>query len=217
MTNKPTLAIFDFCGTLINMQTADPFVRGLSKSCYSIRRGALELARKALRKAGMLRGGGNKTFILRQVAGIEVKSAMEFSAKFLNTTLLPNENATVVKKIDWHKKRGDEVVIVSAGYECYIGLWAKHHGIDKIAATRLEQDNGILTGRILNKDCLGTEKVRRLSELLQLSSFDLPNSYVYTDSISDAPLLELVGNKVVIDSGQDVKWSKEMGCEVLPV
>lgn len=48
------------------------------------------------------------------------------------------------------------------------------------------------------------EKVNRLSELLDLLSFYLQNLYAYSDCVSDLPLLTLVGNRAVIDSGEDV-------------
>lgn len=215
MSDKPVLAIFDFCGTLINIQTADPFIIGLCKRHPSHKRRSLELIRKLMLKTGVLRGRKSKTFLLKQAAGIRIDAVMDYSEKYLNETLLSNENVPVVRRMKRHKERGDKIVIVSAGYECYIGLYAKHYGIPDIVTTRLEEKKGALTGNILNKDCIGTEKVRRLCEAMDLSSFDMKKSYAYTDHISDIPLLELVGNRVVVSCGRNTDWSKAMGCELL--
>jgi len=118
MSEKPVLAIFDFCGTLINMQTADPFIIGLSKRYPSLRRRSLELIRKLILKTGVLRGQKSKTFLLKQAAGIHIDAVMDYSEKYLNETLLTNENIPVVRRMKRHKERGDKIVRESTCYEC---------------------------------------------------------------------------------------------------
>lgn len=217
MYEKPILAIFDFCGTLINFQTADPFIKGLSKKHSSPQRRVMEAARKFLFKTGIINGKQNKQLLLQQAAGIHTDSARKHSRRYLYEKLLPNENSKIVERMKEHIKQKDCVVIASAGYETYIRLYANHYNIEKVAATNLEKKQDWLTGKILGKDCIGEEKTRRLAEIVDLSSFDLQNSYAYTDHMSDIPLLELVGNKVVVDYGQDTYWCKELGCEIVSV
>ena len=86
-----------------------------------------------------------------------------------------------------------------------------------LSATRLEEKARVLTGKILKKDCIGEEKPRRLSKLMDLSSFDLKNSYAYGDHALDAPLLKLVGNRIVVDYGQNTDWHKTIGGKLLLV
>lgn len=215
MTNKSILAIFDFCGTLINMQTANPFILGLARQYPSLKRLALEIVRISLLKTGKLRGKTHKKFLLKQASGIHCNTVTNYAHRYLHEMLLPNENMSIVRKMKEHKELGHYVVIVSAGYENYISAYAKYHGIPNFAATKLEEKNSVLTGKILKNDCIGKEKLRRLSELLDLSSFNLQNSYAYSDHISDVPLLELVGNRMVIESGQDMSWCKDIRGKIL--
>ncbi len=217
MPEKPVLALFDFCGTLINMQTANPFIMGLLKSRPSVKNRVREVARKLLKKYGMINGEQSKRLLVKQAAGIPLDFVTDYAGQYLRDILLKKENPTVVGRMEKHKERGDKVVIVSAGYENYIRLYAGHYGIDDVAATKLEEKDGVLTGKILKKDCIGEEKPRRLSKLMDLSSFDLKNSYAYGDHIFDAPLLELVGNRIVIDYGQNTDWHKTIGGKLLPV
>ena len=51
------------------------------------------------------------------------------------------------------------------------------------------------------KNCKGEEKVRRLKTVLKEKNIeaDFKNSYMFSDSLSDKPLLDLVGNPYLIN------------------
>jgi phosphoserine phosphatase len=53
---------------------------------------------------------------------------------------------------------------------------------------------------------LGLEKVNQLKQL-DLNSYDLKNSYVYSDDQSDQPLFDLVGNKILVKNKQNTNWA----------
>ena len=50
-------------------------------------------------------------------------------------------------------------------------------------------------------NCKGQEKVRRLKAVLKEKNIeaDFKNSYMFSDSLSDKPLLDLVGNPYLIN------------------
>ena len=54
---------------------------------------------------------------------------------------------------------------------------------------------------MVGENCKGKEKVRRLKEYLQEHNIevDYKNSYMFSDSLSDKPLLDLVGNGYLIN------------------
>ena len=86
-----------------------------------------------------------------------------------------------------HKVRGDKTVIISASIENWIKPWADKEGIDLVISTQIEVDNGLLTGRLLSKNCYGQEKVDRL-----LAEFPNRNEYhlvAYGDSCGDRELI----------------------------
>ena len=74
----------------------------------------------------------NKNLLVKQVAGIPLSSVADYAEQYLRDILLKKENSTVVGRMKEHKRRGDRVVIVSAGYENYIRLYARHYGIDYV-------------------------------------------------------------------------------------
>ena len=110
--------------------------------------------------------------------------ASEYSLKHIDTILRPK----AMKKIEWHKKQGHKIVVVSASLECWLKPWCDKHGLDLIA-TKPEIKDGIITGKFLTKNCCGIEKARRVHETYNLSDYD--RVYAYGDSRGDKELLEL--------------------------
>lgn len=76
-----------------------------------------------------------------------------------------------------------------------------------MVATELETLEGKFTGKMLGKDCMRKHKVTKMKKMLDLSAYDLKNSFVYSDSLSDRPLFNLVGNKMFVlsNSNKDIQ------------
>ena len=92
------------------------------------------------------------------------------------------------ERLDWHRRRGDTVVVVSASPECWLKAWCREKGI-LLIATKLEVKKGRVSGRFLTKVCSGQEKIRRIEESLNLSDFDY--IYAYGDTPGDKPMLAM--------------------------
>ncbi len=97
-----------------------------------------------------------------------------------------------MQKIQWHQQQGDEIVIVSASIKCWLQPWCDKQGIDLIA-TELEFRNGKVSGLLKTKNCYGKEKVKRIKEKYNISTFDC--IYAYGDSRGDKEMLELANEK----------------------
>lgn len=85
-----------------------------------------------------------------------------------------------------------KIVIVSASISNYLKPWCEEMGFDLIC-TELEVKNGKLTGRFSTPNCNGKEKVRRINEKYDLSSYD--EIHVFGNSKGDFPMLELGTHK----------------------
>ena len=81
-------------------------------------------------------------------------------------------NRTKVRaRLDWHRRQGHRVVVVSASPEYYIQAAAAELGADGVVATRLEVDrNGKLTGHFAGGNCRGAQKRDRLLQWMVTSS-----------------------------------------------
>jgi HAD superfamily hydrolase (TIGR01490 family) len=110
--------------------------------------------------------------------------ANEYSLKHIDPILRPK----AMERIQWHKEQGHKVVIVSASIACWLKPWCDRNGLELIA-TKLEIKDGVVTGKLLTKNCYGKEKVNRVKELYNLNDYDY--IYTYGDSRGDKELLEL--------------------------
>jgi putative phosphoserine phosphatase/1-acylglycerol-3-phosphate O-acyltransferase len=82
---------------------------------------------------------------------------------------------------------------VSAATRYQIEPLARELGIPHVLCTRLEVENGRLTGRHVWPTCYGGGKALAARALAREHGIDLAQSYFYTDSHEDLPLLEIVG------------------------
>ena len=103
-----------------------------------------------------------------------------------------------IKKIKWHKERGDEIIVASASLESWLGYWCGKNKLN-LVATIPEIIDGKITGKLDSKNCYGEEKAKRIKSLYNLE--DYADIYAYTDSKSDYPLLKLASFKYL-------KWRK---------
>jgi HAD superfamily hydrolase (TIGR01490 family) len=98
-----------------------------------------------------------------------------------------------------HLSRGEEVWLVSATPVEIANLIADRLGFTGALGTCADEINGIYTGKINGKLLHGSEKARAVKSLAIENGFDLENSYAYSDSHNDIPLLEAVGKPCVIN------------------
>lgn len=113
----------------------------------------------------------------------------EVFEKHLATAIYPESRALVRA----HRERGHTVAIVSSATPYQVEPLAADLGVEHVLCTRLEAVDGVLTGRVVHPTCFGEGKSRAAEELAAGHDIDLDQSFFYTDSIDDLPLLERVG------------------------
>jgi HAD superfamily hydrolase (TIGR01490 family) len=101
--------------------------------------------------------------------------------------------------VRWHQEQGHVVAIVSGATKFVVKPLAARLGIKHILYTRLEVEHGRLTGRVIDPICFEEGKIYWLQQLVEKQGIDLAKSWFYTDSVTDLPLLELVGHPVVVN------------------
>jgi HAD superfamily hydrolase (TIGR01490 family) len=121
-------------------------------------------------------------------------------AQFMRKKILPIMRARGRELIDRH--RADLRVIVTATNNFVTAPIAREFGIDNLIATEAGHDHGEFTGDAVGTPCFREGKVRRLDEWLAgrgqtLDSF--AQSWFYSDSLNDLPLLSRVTHPVAVD------------------
>ena len=98
-----------------------------------------------------------------------------------------------------HREAGRIVLIVSASPEEIVEPLAEYLGAEGAIATRALLDaDGRYSGE-LERYCYGPAKVTAMKAVAQERGIDLAGSYAYSDSVTDVPMLEAVGNAVAVN------------------
>jgi HAD superfamily hydrolase (TIGR01490 family) len=137
----------------------------------------------------------------------QVKPLVEYSPdelrqwqeEFMASRIEPMITSAAVALVKKHRAAGDELAIVTASNSFVSRPIALHFGISNLLATELEQVGNRYTGRVLGTPTFREGKVIRLLEWLQETGHTLENSYFYSDSHNDLPLLQWVDNPVTVD------------------
>lgn len=120
----------------------------------------------------------------------------EFMARKIRPLIRDSARALV------ERHRADMRVVITATNSFVTAPIAREFGIGHLIATEPEQRDGEFTGNAAGVPCFREGKVRRLESWLALqgmtmASFD--ESWFYSDSLNDLPLLERVTHPVAVD------------------
>lgn len=96
------------------------------------------------------------------------------------------------------KKLGHKQIVITGALDFSIKPLCEYLGIDKFAANRLEFVNGVATGRLLPPVMASATKATWIREYAEENDINLSDSYAYSDSISDLPMLSIVGHPVAV-------------------
>ncbi len=109
--------------------------------------------------------------------------------KHLATEIYPESRAIVRA----HQEMGHTLAIISSATRYQAEPLAREFGIEHVLCTELETEKGIFTGRVVHPTCYGEGKAHAAIGLAARSDLDLRESFFYTDSDEDLPLLNIVG------------------------
>ncbi len=106
--------------------------------------------------------------------------------------------------IDEHKEQGHDVVVLSASGQEVVGPIAKLLGATHSAGSRMVVHDGRYTGEVAFY-CSAGNKARAATDLADRYGYDLALCHSYSDSITDVPLLELVGHPTVVNPDRSLR------------
>ena len=136
---------------------------------------------------------------MQQFQGRSERSLTREANEWFKEWVLPSIYPEAEQLVREHQQRGHLVALVSGATRFVIRPLAAHLGVKHVMHTHLEVKDGHFTGRVISPVCFGEGKIYWLQQLIEREDIDLVRSYFYTDSISDAPLLDLVGHPVVVN------------------
>lgn len=153
-------------------------------------------------KAGTLDNNAFLEFVLAPLASIPREQLDtlhgDFMQSHISKMILPQGQALVRKHLD----AGDLVAIVTATNAFVTGPIARAFGVQTLIATIPEQKDGQFTGKPRGTPAFREGKVERVESWLEsqaLNGQSFTESWFYSDSLNDLPLLQYVTHPVAVD------------------
>lgn len=119
--------------------------------------------------------------------------------EFMAEVIEPLLQDSAKQLVDKHRQQGHTLVIITATNSFITRPIAEAFGIPHLLATEPKIVDGRYTREVDGTPCFQQGKVTRLQAWLNDRHETLADSYFYSDSHNDLPLLEMVDNPVVVD------------------
>ncbi len=107
--------------------------------------------------------------------------------------------------VNQSKRAGHTQVLVTGALDILAEPVARHLGIDYVIANELEYVNGFATGQVKGPLIAGASKAARMRKFASEQGYDLEACYAYSDSMSDTPMLTVVGKPAVVNPDKRLK------------
>jgi len=188
-------------GGLINRRTV---LRALYGQLVYLHLGASEQKLEKIRES-----------LLRLTRGWEQARVAEIVEEALEQIVDPIIYAEAADLIDLHRAAGRSVVLVSASPQEIVVPLGRYLGADATVSSRARVDEtGRYTGT-MEFYAYGQYKAEAMRALAEREGIDLSESYAYSDSYTDLPMLETVGHPVAVNPDRVLaRFAREHGYEI---
>ncbi len=136
--------------------------------------------------------------------GWEQERVLKVVEEVLEEVITPLIYAEALELLHDHRAAGRLVVIISSSPEEIVAPLGRMLRVDRWIATRPQIVDGKYTGE-LEFYAYGPNKPIAMKELAEELGIDLANSFAYSDSVTDLPMLESVGNPVVVNPDRELR------------
>jgi HAD superfamily hydrolase (TIGR01490 family) len=209
MTSK-RLALFDLDHTLLPLDSDYQWAVFMAKSgragdpAEALRRNEELMDRY---NAGELTAEQAAVFMLGLLAAHPPHLLAAWHEEFMQKVIRPAMTQRAIELVQQHLAAGDLCAVVTATNSFVTAPIARAFGVPTLIATDPEYIAGRYTGKILGTPSFKQGKVVRVNHWLagqrqRLEDFD--ESYFYSDSINDLPLLEVVTHPVVTNPSESL-------------
>jgi HAD superfamily hydrolase (TIGR01490 family) len=195
---KNSAAFYDVDGTLIKINIVHAF------AFYAARHpGLLDSAKRSVKTAlsipvfwaadKLSRKWFNEIFY-RSYDGASEDRLIVLADELFEDVIKPNIYPRARDLIEDSKRAGVRQVLVSGALDFTMKPLAKYLGVDDLIANKLEFVDHYATGKLMKPFVAGATKADIMRSYAKQHAIDLGESWAYTDSFSDYPMLAVVGH-----------------------
>lgn len=144
-------------------------------------------------------------FSLKPLSEHPLEQLKKWHEQFMREKIRPIILPKARDLIGQHQKKGNTLLIITATNSFVTRPIAAELGIEHLLATEPEMLDGRYTGNVSGIPCFKDGKVKRLHLWLEDQHESLQNSWFYSDSHNDIPLLEEVTHPVATDPDESLR------------
>lgn len=222
MTQTVRLALFDLDHTLLPLdsdyQWADYLARsGRAGDPAEAQRRNEELMERY--NAGELTAEQSAEFMLGLLARASMPELAQWHEDFMAEVIRPSIRENAVALVQEHMTQGDLCAIVTATNDFVTAPIARAFGIPHLIATVAEVRGGRYTGRIEGVPSFQAGKITRVDQWLAgmgLKREAFEETWFYSDSPNDLPLLEVVSHPIATNPSPRLREiAEQRGWQIL--
>lgn len=153
-------------------------------------------------KAGTLDIQAFLAFQLKPLARHSRRQLDAWHEEYMRTRIRPMITPAARALVETHRRQGHELAIITATNRFVTAPIAREFGVEHLIATEPEEVDGAFTGRAAGVPCFREGKVTRLEQWLasrRMRWDEVAESWFYSDSHNDLPLLTRVTHPVVVN------------------
>ncbi len=198
------LALFDLDNTLLNGDSDFEWAQFLIEQGVLDRElfEAKNLAFYEQYKAGTLDIHEFLDFQLKPLSRHARRELEGWHEKFMRQKVRGMMTAPAQELVARHRAAGDVCVIITATNSFVTAPIARAFSVEYLIATEPEEKDGEFTGQVADVPCFREGKVTRLESWMAQRGWDwhsFADTWFYSDSLNDLPLLAKVKNPVAVD------------------
>lgn len=144
-------------------------------------------------------------FSLKPLTQYSTQEIHAWREVFIEECIRPLMLPAATALLDKHRQQGHEILIITATNRFITEPIARLLDVQELIAVEPEFIDGSYTGKVLGVPSFREGKVTRLNAWLAEKGLTLKNSWFYSDSHNDLPLLEVVDNPVAVDPDEELR------------
>ncbi|MDD5307395.1 MAG: HAD-IB family hydrolase [Deltaproteobacteria bacterium] len=188
-------AFFDLDGTLVGVNTGALWMREERRAgrlrLRHVAVGALYMAAYRFRAVDMERA---MVRALTTIKGEREEVVRKRTHDWWRSSVVPWIAPGAASAVEEHRAQGHLLVLLTSSSPYASEIAARHFGLDAVLCTAFEVKDGRFTGDVVRPICYGEGKVVHAERFAAQAGVSLDESFFYTDSFTDLPMLERVGH-----------------------
>jgi HAD superfamily hydrolase (TIGR01490 family) len=208
MTDAKAAAFFDLDKTILAKSSSFAFARPFYKEGLI---GRTDVIRSAYAQFVYLASGADhdqmetmREYMSKLVTGWDADKVQAIVGETLDDIVDPMVYEEAVQLIAEHKAAGRDVIIISSSGTDIVEPIGARLGVDLAIGTQVAIEDGEYTGEIVFY-AYGPNKAEAMRSLAEERGYDLAQSYSYSDSHTDLPMLDVVGHPFTVNPDTELR------------